>query len=105
MGSGAELAQASADMVLPGRLTDISAAIRTARRTLRVIRQNLAWAVGYNLLALPLACAGYVAPWMTALGMSAGSLAVVLNALRLVRDNGPKADTGPRAGLPAPAPS
>jgi Cu2+-exporting ATPase len=106
MGGGAELAQASADMVLlSGRLTDISAAIRTARRTLRIIRENLAWAVGYNLLALPLACAGYVAPWMAALGMSASSLAVVLNALRLVGDNGPKADTDPRAGLPAPVPS
>jgi Cu2+-exporting ATPase len=86
MGSGSELAHASADMVLlSGRLLDILAGVHTARRTVRVIRQNLAWAVGYNLLALPLAATGYVAPWMAAIGMSASSLIVVLNALRLKR--------------------
>ncbi len=56
-----------------------------ARRTLRIIRQNLTWAIVYNLVALPLAAAGYVAPWMAAIGMSASSLVVVLNALRLNR--------------------
>ena len=54
-----------------------------ARATLRIIRQNLAWAVVYNIVALPLAAMGYVAPWMAAIGMSASSLIVVLNALRL----------------------
>jgi Cu2+-exporting ATPase len=52
---------------------------------MRIIRQNLAWAVGYNLVALPAAALGYVAPWMAAIGMSASSLLVVVNALRLTR--------------------
>ena len=56
-----------------------------ARRTRRIIRQNLAWALGYNLLALPLAAAGLVAPWLAALGMAMSSLIVTLNALRLAR--------------------
>jgi len=50
-----------------------------------VIRQNLAWAIGYNLLALPLAAAGLVTPWLAAIGMTLSSLAVTLNALRLAR--------------------
>jgi Cu2+-exporting ATPase len=49
------------------------------------VRQNLAWAAGYNLVALPLAATGFIAPWMAAIGMSASSLLVVLNALRLSR--------------------
>ena len=56
-----------------------------ARRTQRIIQQNLAWAVGYNLLALPLAAAGQVTPWMAALAMVVSSLTVTLNALRLTR--------------------
>ena len=63
----------------------IAAAIDTARRTRRIIRQNLAWAVGYNLLALPLAATGQVVPWMAALAMVLSSLTVTLNALRLAR--------------------
>jgi Cu2+-exporting ATPase len=59
--------------------------IDTARRTRRIIRQNLAWAVGYNLVALPLAAAGLVVPWMAALAMVLSSLTVTLNALRLAR--------------------
>ena len=63
----------------------IAAAIDTARRTRRIIRQNLTWAVGYNLVALPLAATGHVVPWMAALAMVASSLTVTLNALRLAR--------------------
>jgi len=86
MGSGTQLAQASADMVLLSEeLPHLAEAVQMARATLRVIRQNLGWAVIYNLVALPLAAAGYVAPWMAAIGMSASSLIVVLNALRLNR--------------------
>jgi len=59
--------------------------MRLAGRTLRVIRQNLSWAAGYNLVALPAAALGFVAPWMAAIGMSSSSLLVVLNALRLTR--------------------
>lgn len=83
---GAALAQRAADLVMTGSaLTRIPAAIALARRTRRVIRQNLAWAVGYNLLALPLAAAGLVTPWIAALGMAVSSLTVTLNALRLAR--------------------
>ena len=68
-----------------GGLRRIPAAITLARATQRIIRQNLAWATGYNLLALPLAAAGWVTPWLAALGMALSSLIVTLNALRLSR--------------------
>lgn len=85
-GSGTELAQISADIILmTDRLGALAEIVRSARRTLRVIRQNLAWAVAYNAVALPLAMAGMVTPLMAAIGMSASSLVVVLNALRLTR--------------------
>jgi Cu2+-exporting ATPase len=57
--------------------------IKTARRTLAVVRQNLLWAFVYNITAIPLAMAGLVTPWMAGIGMSASSLLVILNALRL----------------------
>jgi Cu2+-exporting ATPase len=86
MGSGTDLARSSADAVL---LTEGLSGLRTAfeqsRRARRVIRQNLGWAVGYNLTVLPLAALGYVAPWLAAIGMSFSSLIVVANALRLGR--------------------
>jgi len=86
MGGGTRIAQASADMILLSEdLGQLVNAIETARSTRRIIRENLAWAVVYNLIALPLAAAGWVAPWMAAIGMSASSLLVVLNALRLTR--------------------
>ncbi len=84
MGSGSQLAQASADMVLLSEnLHQLPFAIETARRMQRIIKQNFAWTIVYNLLAIPLASSGIVAPWMAAIGMSASSLIVVLNALRL----------------------
>jgi P-type Cu2+ transporter len=83
-GSGTELAQVSADIILLGdRLDMLAETVREARRTLRVIRQNLGWTMAYNAVALPLAMAGLVTPLIAALGMSASSLLVVLNALRL----------------------
>ncbi len=86
MGDGASLAQRAADMVLTApSLLRIPAAIGLARRTQRIIRQNFAWAVGYNLLALPLAIAGQVTPAVAALGMALSSLIVTANALRLMR--------------------
>ncbi|HKJ77845.1 MAG TPA: HAD-IC family P-type ATPase [Gammaproteobacteria bacterium] len=92
MGGGTQLAQASADMILLSEnLSHLAVGVRTARRTLGVIRQNLGWAVLYNVVAVPLAAAGHVAPWMAAIGMSASSLLVVLNALRLTRVSGPAA--------------
>ena len=84
MGSGTQLAHASADMViLSERLENLAAGVAAARKTRAIIRENLLWALLYNLLAVPLAAAGWVTPWMASIGMSASSLVVVLNALRL----------------------
>jgi Cu2+-exporting ATPase len=86
MGRATHIAAASADMVLLSQhLPHLLDGIHTAQRTLGIIRQNLAWALAYNLLAVPAAALGYVAPWLAALGMSLSSLLVVANALRLVR--------------------
>jgi P-type Cu2+ transporter len=78
------LAQSSADVVLTsGGLTGVGFAFDMSRATLRVVRQNLAWAFAYNALAIPAAALGWVTPWMAGIGMSASSLLVVLNAVRL----------------------
>ena len=61
----------------------IAEGVAVARRALRVIRQNLAWAFAYNVSAIPLAMVGWITPWMAGIGMSASSLLVVMNALRL----------------------
>ena len=87
MAGGTELARNQADIILLGEgLLPLTDAIRLARRTLRIVRQNLAWAFAYNLTAIPLAMAGLVSPWMAGIGMSASSLLVVANALRLQGD-------------------
>jgi len=84
MGEGADVAQAAADMVMLGsRLATLGEGVALARKTQRIIRQNLGWALGYNLIAIPAAALGYVTPWIAGIGMSASSLLVVLNALRL----------------------
>jgi Cu2+-exporting ATPase len=86
VGDGAALAQRAADLVLATpALHRIPDAIALARRTRRIVRQNLAWAVGWNLVALPIAALGLVTPWIAALGMALSSLTVTLNALRLAR--------------------
>jgi Cu2+-exporting ATPase len=83
---GALLAQTSADIVLLGNsLEPVATGILLARQTLKIVRQNLAWAIIYNVTALPLAAMGYVPPWAAAIGMSTSSLIVVLNSLRLSR--------------------
>lgn len=84
MGGGTQLAQASADMVLLSEhLPHLVDAVKMAQRSVAIVHQNLTWALVYNGFALPLASMGYIAPWMAAIGMSASSLVVVLNALRL----------------------
>jgi Cu2+-exporting ATPase len=91
MGEGAVLAQATADVVLTsGRLDSLIAALDLAARTRTVMRQNLAWAFAYNVVAVPLAALGWIDPWAAGVGMSASSLLVVVNALRL-RAAGPRA--------------
>ncbi|MGH8854230.1 MAG: heavy metal translocating P-type ATPase, partial [Telluria sp.] len=87
MGCGAELAQVHADAVLLGdSLAPLLDAADTARRTLAIVRQNLAWASIYNLVAIPAAATGLLNPWLAGIGMAASSALVVLNALRLRRD-------------------
>ncbi len=86
MGGGAALAQMSADCVLlSSRLSSLDDAAKTAARALRVVRQNLGWATLYNAIAIPAAALGLVNPWLSAVGMSASSAIVVINALRLRR--------------------
>ena len=84
MGSGSQLAQASADMILLSEnLAQLPSSIHLSKRMQSIIHQNFAWAIIYNVVAIPLAAMGWVAPWMAAIGMSMSSLVVVLNALRL----------------------
>ncbi|MCF5622594.1 cbb3-type cytochrome oxidase assembly protein CcoS, partial [Pseudomonas syringae] len=86
MGSATDLAKTSADAVLLcNRLAVLIEALNLARRTRRIIIENLVWAGLYNGLMLPFAALGWVTPIWAAIGMSASSLIVVLNALRLSR--------------------
>jgi Cu2+-exporting ATPase len=85
-GQGAPLAHAKADFVILGeQLMSVVEAVVLSRRTLRVVRQNLWWALVYNAACVPLAVAGLLPAWLAGLGMAGSSLLVVLNALRLAR--------------------
>ena len=89
LGNAAALTQWHAGVVIPGEdLGQVPRAIATARFTFRVVRQNLGWAVAYNAIAIPLAATGHLTPLAAAFGMSASSLIVVANALRLLRPRG-----------------
>ncbi len=84
MKSGAPLAQAKADIVLlTQNIGVIDDLLAIAGKTLRVMKQNLLWAFSYNIISIPLAVFGWLAPWQAALGMALSSLLVVLNAARL----------------------
>lgn len=84
MGKGVPLTLAHADYVLlNGDISQIPALIKHAQKTMRIIKQNIAWAVIYNGVCVPLAFFGWLNPWQAGLGMAASSLIVVLNALRL----------------------
>jgi len=91
MGSGADLAQEAGDvLLLRAQPSAIPAALDLARQTLRVMRQNLAWAVGYNLLGIPLAAGALypgfhilLTPWLAAAAMAMSSVCVLANSLRL----------------------
>ncbi|MCE3251828.1 MAG: heavy metal translocating P-type ATPase [Cellvibrio sp.] len=86
MASASDLARTRADSVLLNdRLEVIADALDIARRTKVIISQNLRYSLVYNLLALPLAAAGMIPPWLAAIGMTASSLIVIFNALRLTR--------------------
>ena len=89
-GRAVPLAQARSDFVVLGeRLMVVAASRLQAKATVRVVKQNLAWALAYNLAALPLAVAGFMPAWAAGLGMAASSLLVVANALRLNRRTAP----------------
>jgi P-type E1-E2 ATPase len=83
LGTGTDVALETADVALAGDdLLAVPAALAIARRARRVVRQNLVWALGYNLAAVPLAMAGVVHPAIAALAMALSSVSVLLNALR-----------------------
>ncbi|WAJ35778.1 heavy metal translocating P-type ATPase [Pseudomonas sp. GOM7] len=86
MGSASDLAKTSADAVLlSNRLSSLVQGLSMAKRTRRIIIENLCWATLYNGLVLPFAALGWITPIWAAVGMSFSSLLVVLNALRLSR--------------------
>jgi Cu2+-exporting ATPase len=95
MGAGADAAQLQADVVLTAdRLGALEELLSIARRAMRLVRQNLGWALAYNAVALPAAALGWIGPWEAAIGMSASSFIVVLNALRpLAKESTWKAST------------
>ena len=85
-GRSVPLARAQSDFVVLGeRLMAIADARLKSRETMRVVRQNLAWAGAYNVVGVPLAMAGWMPPWAAGLGMAASSLLVVANAVQLAR--------------------
>jgi Cu2+-exporting ATPase len=86
MGKGVPLTQAHADYVfLNGDISQIPYLIRHAQHTMQIIKQNIAWAIAYNLISIPLAFTGVLSAWLAGLGMAVSSLIVVANALRLTK--------------------
>jgi Cu+-exporting ATPase len=84
MGTGSDVAIGAADVTLVrGDIEALADAVRLARRTLRTIRANLAWAFGYNVVTVPLAMVGLLNPMVAAAAMSVSSVLVVANSLRL----------------------
>jgi Cu2+-exporting ATPase len=84
LASGSKLAQVHADViVLNARLDSVRAVFDLSRRTARTVRQNLAWALAYNLVMVPLAALGLLAPWVAAAGMALSSAVVLANSWRL----------------------
>ena len=85
-GSASDVSQQAADAVFLSRtLMPVALAVAVARRTMRIVRQNFGFAIGYNVLAVPLALAGLATPLIAAIAMSLSSLVVVGNSLRLAR--------------------
>jgi P-type Cu+ transporter len=106
IGTGTDAAIGAADLTLvSGDPASIADAILLARATLRVIRANLAWAFGYNVVVIPLAALGYINPLFAGVAMSASSLIVVTNSLRLRRFQSRRpARTQPEPARPAAQP-
>ena len=88
MGQGAPVSQSRSDLLLmSNKITDLAYAVKLSKMALKLIKQNLAWAIAYNLVAIPAAVIGWLEPWHAALGMSLSSVIVVCNALRLLNIN------------------
>ncbi|WP_281561560.1 heavy metal translocating P-type ATPase [Thalassomonas sp. RHCl1] len=86
MGSGTDVAKSGADVILlSNRLSSVSTLKTLAIKTRKIIFQNYAWAFGYNAIVLPLAVAGLITPYMAVIGMSASSILVITNSLRLLK--------------------
>ena len=84
MGSGADISKLNADLILlDDKLEEISLLIKVAERYMKILKQNIGWAILYNLFALPVAMLGLLTPWQAAIGMSVSSLIVVINSTRL----------------------
>jgi Cu2+-exporting ATPase len=86
MGQAVPLAQAQSDFVVQsGRLSLLPLLLTQAKKTMRVVKQNLMWAAVYNAVCVPFAILGYLPAWLAGLGMAVSSMVVILNALRLSR--------------------
>jgi P-type Cu2+ transporter len=85
LGMASDLAKSSADVILlNNELQSLPHVFTMAKRTTQNIKQNIGWALGYNMLVLPLAMIGWLTPWMAVIGMSLSSIIVVANAARLL---------------------
>jgi Cu2+-exporting ATPase len=86
MGCGADITKSGADVILLNNtLSSINTLIKVSLKTRRIIVQNYLWAFGYNAIVLPLAVAGFITPYMAVIGMSASSILVITNSLRLLK--------------------
>jgi Cu2+-exporting ATPase len=91
IGQASDLTKTNADAVITNNnLTTLLHALSKGKKSSHIIRQNIYWALLYNVLALPLAATGFIPPWAAAIGMSLSSLIVVGNALRLLSPNKPQ---------------
>ncbi len=88
MGNGTDIAKNGADVILlNNQLSSVQTLLTVANKNRRIIFQNYTWAFGYNAIVLPLAMSGYITPYMAVIGMSASSLIVITNSLRLLKKN------------------
>lgn len=87
MGGGADVSMHASDIaLLHGSLDSLAAAVRIAKKTFATIRQNIALSIGYNALTIPLAMSGFIIPLFAALSMSASSLLVCANSMRIKKE-------------------